>query len=253
MGHHGGGWRGHTPSSEVLPATQTTGYKFGIGQSGVGGGSGSNGIAGAGGGYYGGFAVEQASGGSSFVSGNENCNAISKESTESDIIHTNQANHYSGKIFINSKTIDGEQEMIVEDLKKYKYNINDGNGYAKITFLGKEENAIDTEYLYYYTGNEQKFIAPKSGNYKIECWGASGGKARADGSVAGNGGNGGYTSGIIHLNNKDELYIHIGGKGADAVVGQNSEGGYNGGGLGTWDYGDDEASGGGRRSNRYKT
>ncbi len=64
---------------------------------------------------------------------------------------------------------------------------------------------------------------------------------------------GGYTQGAIYLQKNEKLYIYVGGKGADAVVGQDSLGGYNGGGLGTWDYSDDEASGGGRRSNRYKT
>lgn len=133
MIHHGGGWIGLSTSG-VLPATQTTGYKFGIGQSGVGGGSGSNGIAGAGGGYYGGFTVEHAGGGSSFVSGNENCNAIDIETTEDNIIHTNQANHYSGKIFSQSTTIDGTKLMpSASGLRETVGRI--GNGLVKITYI----------------------------------------------------------------------------------------------------------------------
>lgn len=85
-------------------------------------------------GYYGGTtsdvsdAREAGAGGSSFVSGNENCNAISMESTEDNIIHTNQAIHYSGKYFMNSLTEDGNSltHMSLD---------NAGNGFAKITLL----------------------------------------------------------------------------------------------------------------------
>ena len=92
-------------------ASQTSGYKFGIGQDG--------GRAGGGGGYYGGCAIGnegglvglRGTGGSSFISGYLGCNAISSESTEDNIIHTDQPNHYSGKIFSNSVMIAGNATM----------------------------------------------------------------------------------------------------------------------------------------------
>ncbi|WP_081657268.1 glycine rich domain-containing protein [Segatella albensis] len=89
-------------------ATQTSGYKFGIGQDGC--------RAGAGGGYYGGCAILsnennengiRGSGGSSFISGYTGCDAIGESSTEDNIIHTGQPNHYSGYMFVHSVMING--------------------------------------------------------------------------------------------------------------------------------------------------
>ena len=48
-----------------------------------------------------------------------------------------------------------------------------------------------------YTGDVQSFVVPQSGLYKLECWGASGGRNE---SYSGNGGgNGGYSTGSIIL------------------------------------------------------
>ncbi|WP_027452646.1 glycine rich domain-containing protein [Segatella albensis] len=99
----------HTTISQG--ASQTSGYKFGIGQDG--------GRAGGGGGYYGGCAHGnegglvglRGSGGSSFISGYSGCDAIAESSTEDNIIHTGQPNHYSGKVFTNSVMIDGGSTM----------------------------------------------------------------------------------------------------------------------------------------------
>ena len=124
-------------NSATSPGTQTTGYKFGIGQSGSGGGSQSNGCAGAGGGYYGGTSENYhgyATGGSSFISGNENCNAISENSTEDNIEHTNQPKHYSGKIFIDSQTLDGTQ-LMPSIIGFIPITGRSGDGIAKITFI----------------------------------------------------------------------------------------------------------------------
>ena len=83
---------------------QNYGYKFGIGQSAL--------RAGGGGGYYGGNAVAYAAtGGSSFISGYTGCDAISESSTEDNIIHTGQPNHYSGYVFTNSVMIAGDATM----------------------------------------------------------------------------------------------------------------------------------------------
>ncbi|WP_027452638.1 glycine-rich protein, partial [Segatella albensis] len=99
----------HTTISQG--ASQTSGYKFGIGQDG--------GRAGGGGGYYGGCAHGnegglvglRGSGGSSFISGYSGCDAIAESSTEDNIIHTGQPNHYSGKVFTNPVMIDGGSVM----------------------------------------------------------------------------------------------------------------------------------------------
>lgn len=69
-----------------------------------------------------------------------------------------------------------------------------------------------------YSGTEQIFSVPETGNYKIETWGAQGGH---------DGGYGGYSVGNIFLNAGDKLYVVIG------ESPTNSHGGYNGGGNGT--------------------
>ncbi len=102
---------------------------------------------------------------------------------------------------------------------------------------------------YNYTGNYQMFIAPKTGNYKIELWGASGGGAYYD--IIGDdtngyekigdyidGGKGAYTKGIINLKKNEKLYIYVGEMGKNyselILVDGNYQplGGYNGGGYG---------------------
>ena len=103
----------------------------------------------------------------------------------------------------------------------------------------------DNEYTYGYTGSVQTFTAPATGNYKIEAWGAGGGYARCNDAVCGTPGKGGYSSGNINLNAGEKLYIYIGQKGTDAEVRKNAAAAFNGGGLGTWDNGDNEAAGGG--------
>jgi len=131
-GGAGGGLSGLTNRARSKPGTQTSGYKFGIGQNGYGTGK-SDGVAGSGGGYYGGTTSDYAdeceagAGGSSFVSGYEGCDAISKESTENNIIHTGQSIHYSGKKFTNIKLLDGNSSEIPTR--------KSADGYASIKFL----------------------------------------------------------------------------------------------------------------------
>ena len=111
---------------EVSGVTQTSGYGFGVGQSGR--------RAGGGGGYYGGYAENCAgSGGSSFISGYPGCNAISESSTSDNIIHTGLPDHYSGYIFANMKMIAGDSQMPAPS--GGTETGHSGNGYARITFV----------------------------------------------------------------------------------------------------------------------
>ncbi len=115
-------------------------------------------LTGAGSGYYGGgngtktgehIGMFSGGGGSSFISGHNGCDAIEEVSTEENIIHTGQANHYSGLVFTDTLMIDGngyKWSNVKEDLEPmpkpdgtfYEEGIgHTGNGYAKITYLGK--------------------------------------------------------------------------------------------------------------------
>ena len=100
--------------------------------------------------------------------------------------------------------------------------------YTKDNKVGVKSNKSFYCYLYFdlleekefeYTGNYQVFIAPKTGNYEIDLWGASGGDIDSY-----FGGKGAYTKGIIQLQKSDKLYIYVGG------IGNEEQGGYNGGG-----------------------
>lgn len=79
----------------------------------------------------------------------------------------------------------------------------------------------ETSETYNYTGDYQTFTAPKTGEYFIQLWGASGGGDHP--------GNGGYTAGYIHLKKNEKLYIYVGSRGS---ISNNEDAGYNGGGAG---------------------
>jgi len=94
---------------------------------------------GGGGGYYGGgHGVHPSNswtgggGGSSFISGYPGCDAIAESSTENNIVHTGQPNHYSGKAFTNSVMIAGNASM--PSPSGGTETGHEGNGYATITW-----------------------------------------------------------------------------------------------------------------------
>ena len=133
---------------------QTSGYSFGKGGPGVYC-SQNIGSGGHGGGYYGGYISaetcayhEGGIGGSSYISGYAGVNSVENKTT---ITHTNDTMHYSDKYFIAGNIIEGQ---------------NDGNGYAKITYV-KEKPTPKTTQL-----NDVRYIKDctnysTSNNYNI--------------------------------------------------------------------------------------
>ena len=98
------------------------------------------------------------------------------------------------------------------------------NGNASIKAKYSSTNKIE----FTYTGNNEKFVAPVDGKYKLETWGAQGG-----GFSTYESGYGGYSFGIVSLNKNDVLYINVGGKGTNGSASSEiASGGYNGGGNG---------------------
>ena len=94
---------------------------------------------GGGGGYYGGgHGVHPGNswtgggGGSSFISGYPGCDAIDESSTEDNIVHTGQPNHYSGKVFTNSVMVAGN--AVMPKPKGGTEIGHEGNGYCIITW-----------------------------------------------------------------------------------------------------------------------
>lgn len=87
-----------------------------------------------------------------------------------------------------------------------------------------------------YTGDVQTFVAPFSGTYKLETWGAQGGIFQILETTL-SGGYGGYSSGNVSLEKGNKLYITVGGQGTAGNSYQTASqyigyGGYNGGGNG---------------------
>lgn len=93
---------------------------------------------------------------------------------------------------------------------------------------------VGTEYVFDYTGSEQRFIVPADGIYKLEVWGAQGGNNQYTSSYeVVTGGYGGYSKGSIFLSKGTVLSINVGGKGGDSIIiSAGAAGGYNGGGSG---------------------
>ena len=67
---------------------------------------------------------------------------------------------------------------------------------------------VQETYEFAYTGSEQIFTAPVTGYYKLEVWGAEGGKRTF---VAGFGG---YSIGEVYLKENEKLYVNVGGVGS---------------------------------------
>ena len=155
-------------------------------------------------------------------------------------------------------TIEGSSSKMISIVVR-----NDSDTSTKVTFkvLGglvnnelalKDGNSLNQEvalcnyekgyvWNFDYTGGEQEFTTPCSGEYKLETWGAGGattGQKRANSYYEGYGG---YAKGSILLNMNDKLYIAVGG-GLSVFMGEN----YNGGGAAS------SAAGGGATSIQNK-
>ena len=78
---------------------------------------------------------------------------------------------------------------------QYNYTITVKNGFSQ-----------DFDYV----ASAQTFTTPKTGTYKIECWGASGGDITNISYVMACGG---YVSGVIALTKDQELYVYTGQRG----------------------------------------
>ena len=196
---------------------------------------------GGGGGYYGGATGvwKSGGGGSSFISGYLGSVAVT---SENDITpksgcadQTNDITcsyHYSGKVFTNGVMKNGTQDIPTYDGTGTMTG-NTGNGYAKISYIPEPE---DEKTEFDYTGDYQVFIAPATGKYKLETWGASGGNTYdfAEDTLSDHafGGRGGYSSGVIELKKDEVLYIYVGGQGTGTAQIGIGQGGYNGGGDG---------------------
>lgn len=153
---------------------------------------------------------------------NPNVN-ISISLQTSDTVEANSKKTFT--ITLTNNTESEQQETLV-----YQY------GFMKhISFL--EEYSSPREYV---------LNVPYTGIYKLETWGAQGGKGSWGSSKFNRiGGYGGYSSGFIYLNKGDVLYINVGGQGNSMYDVGSIAGGYNGGGSGYYERVDENSGSGG--------
>ena len=162
------------------------------------------------------------------------------------------ANLGENENIIFSDTIDGGETIkvsLVIWIDKEAGNEIQGSYFMGNLLLTGEKHSNNVEYTFdgidTNTGQpvtSYDFIAPTSGTYRLEVWGASGGANRAkdgNGYVSNNrGGYGGYSVGEIYLEENTPLYIVLGGEGGSVISDNPSYspplglGGNNGGGNG---------------------
>ena len=138
-----------------------------------------------------------------------------------------------------------------------------GNGYCRITVIECKNTALYTRInnsmkkatVFYFKLNNNKMYGIGSANsngavmnfdytgsvqtatltpgrYKLECWGAQGGNSNQSNGTYGNGGKGGYSTGILNVSTNTTIYITVGGQGQNGVFNTRTAGGFNGGGSG---------------------
>ena len=138
-----------------------------------------------------------------------NSDSVESRRLGTGYLKSNESVDYTLRLWIDYNTT---LEDLNNEIKTFK---------SKIVLIGKpikDEDLIT--YDFDYTGTEQTFIANTTGYYKLETWGAQGGK----GATNYIGGFGGYSVGKIFLKKNEILYINVGGSGEEF------NGGYNGGG-----------------------
>ncbi len=97
------------------------------------------------------------------------------------------------------------------------------------TIIVKIGDPVGTIYTFDYTGTKQTITLGK-GSYKLETWGAQGGKSTYSNTNIWLGGYGGYSKGELTFGVDTVFNIYVGGAGADKQTLSTILGGFNGGG-----------------------
>ena len=153
--------------------------------------------------------------------------------------NTNDILYKTARVTFNIK-------LLYKDINTNQIPENTLNPTLQITINYKQANndavfVADTNHWNFdFTGSAQTFTAPKSANYKIELWGASGSGTREPSKGESLGGNGSYTKGLINLNKSESIYTYVG-KGGEEITLSNFNNldlyavSFNGGGSGAFD------------------
>ena len=149
--------------------------------------------------------------------------------------NTSDFNVYLANLKLNGTEIEGINatkdgyEINIPSKGTLEYDvINDSTEYDVEAIVECEEETGTNEVTNFdYTGGEQTFVAPVTGVYKLETWGAQGGSGNQVEKYVG--GYGGYSVGFLNLNSNDKLYINVASQGKSGCVKTICSGGYNGG------------------------
>ena len=258
-GGYGGGETGGTSGSGT-PGSQTapSGY-FGIG------GHTSYDGGGGGGGWYGAY---PAGGQTTPATGSSGSDTSGSPGGSGYVYTSATASNYPSGCLLNSsyylsaaKTIAGNTSFTSPTGSSETGH--SGNGYCRITVIECKNTALYTRInnsmkkatAFYFKLNNNKMYGIGSANsngavmnfdytgsvqtttltpgrYKLECWGAQGGNSNQSNGTYGNGGKGGYSTGILNVSTNTTIYITVGGQGQNGVLNTRTAGGFNGGGDG---------------------
>lgn len=274
-GGYGGGETGGT-SGFGTPGSQTapSGY-FGIG------GHTSYDGGGGGGGWYGAY---PAGGQTTPATGSSGSDTSGSPGGSGYVYTSATASNYPSGCLLNSsyylsaaKTIAGNTSFTSPTGSSETGH--SGNGYCRITVIECKNTALYTRInnsmkkatAFYFKLNNNKMYGVGSANYngsvmnfdytgsvqtatltpgryKLECWGAQGGNSNQSNGTYGNGGKGGYSTGILNVSTNTTIYITVGGQGQNGVFNTRTAGGFNGGGDGYGTNGSGVGGGGGGAS-----
>lgn len=255
-GGYGGGETGGTSGSGT-PGSQTapSGY-FGIG------GHTSYDGGGGGGGWYGAY---PAGGQTTPATGSSGSDTSGSPGGSGYVYTSSTALNYPSGCLLNSsyylsdaKTIAGNTSFTSPTGSSETGH--PGNGYCRITVIECKSTALYTRInnsmkkatAFYFKLNNNKMYGVGSANYngsvmnfdytgsvqtatltpgtyKLECWGAQGGNCYWSG-VERPGSLGGYSSGILKITSKTNLFCYVGGAGERRTIVSMGGGGFNGGG-----------------------
>ena len=140
----------------------------------------------------------------------------------------------------NTYTFSRDAEYILQNdisfcIQDYIDQYPNSFGTEKVTEIETTTETYTNEVTNYETANTtdspySTYTAKGTGTYKLEVWGAQGGR----GGSSNLGGKGGYSVGTITLSEGDCLYVYVGGQGSGSSSNSTSAGevpgGYNGGG-----------------------
>ena len=147
-----------------------------------------------------------------------NTSSIESRKLTTGILKSQESKDYSLRLWIDYNTT---LEDLNNEIKTFK---------SKIVVVGKPINYTgDTVFDFDYTGGEQTFIAPVSGTYRLETWGAGAGRTEISYSF------GSYTSGLINFEKNTNLYVYVGENGYKKTYNHTSATyRFNGGGYGNF-------------------